>query len=149
WMMAAALVALGVALWQYGRLALCFAALGWNGAAWGGAEARHFVAFIAVLAAVLLVAMICGRLLRRALRAVGLSLPDRLLGAGLGLLRGLLLAIAVVAMLAAYPLSPRLLNHSRFAPRLLWGGDALAACVPAELSLRMDRGLAAVRRSLP
>jgi membrane protein required for colicin V production len=149
WMMAAAIVALGVALWQYGRLAHWFAALGWNGAAAGGPEARHFVAFVLVLAAVLIVAMICGRLLRRALRAVGLSLPDRLLGAGLGLLRGVVLAIAVVAMLAAYPLSPRLLNHSRFAPRLLWGGEALARCVPAQLSLRMDQGIAAVRRSLP
>jgi membrane protein required for colicin V production len=149
WMMAAALVALGVAVWQYGRVAGWLETVGWTGAAWGGPEARHFIGFVIVLAAVLLVAMICGRLLRRVVRAVGLSLPDRLLGAGLGLVRGLLLAIAVVAMLAAYPLSPRLLSHSRFAPRLLWGGDALAACVPAELSLRMDRGLAAVRRSLP
>ena len=149
WMMAAALVALGVAVWQYGRVAVWLEAVGWTGASGGGPEARQFVGFVLVLVAVLMVAAICGRMLRRALHAVGLTLPDRLLGAGLGLLRGVVLAIAVVAMLAAYPLSPRLLNHSRFAPRLLWGGEALARCVPADLSLRMDHGIAAVRRSLP
>lgn len=147
WMMAAAVVALGVAVWQYATVAAWLETLGWTSLT--GLEARNFIGFVVVLAAVLIVAMLCGRLLRRALRAVGLSLPDRLLGAGLGLVRGLLLAIAVVAMLAAYPLSPRLLHHSRFAPRLLWGGEALAHCVPAALSLRMDQGLAAVRRSLP
>src|SRR6185312_5947557 len=138
WMMAAALVALGVAVWQYGRVAVWLEAVGWTGASGGGPEARQFVGFVLVLVAVLMVAAICGRMLRRALHAVGLTLPDRLLGAGLGLLRGVVLAIAVVAMLAAYPLSPRLLNHSRF-----------ARCVPADLSLRMDHGIAAVRRSLP
>ncbi|HUX67513.1 MAG TPA: CvpA family protein [Terriglobales bacterium] len=145
WMMAATVAALAVAAWQYGVVA------GWLD--WirlpPGNEVRNFVAFVAIVAGVLLVATIVGRMLRGAVRAVGLGWPDRLLGAGLGLVRGGLLCVAVVAMLTAFPLSPGLVRDSSLAPRLLWGGRALAAVMPAELAARFHAGVARLDEELP
>jgi len=140
WMMAATVVALGVAAWQYGAVA---DRLQWITLPPAN-EVRNFVAFVAILVGVLLLATIAGRLLRSAVRAVGLGWPDRLLGAGLGLVRGGLLCVAVVAMLTAFPLSPALVRDSSLAPGLLWGGRVLAAVMPAELAARFHSGLATI-----
>ncbi|MGH9482720.1 MAG: CvpA family protein [Terriglobales bacterium] len=137
WMMAAAVAALVIALWQYPAVA---AWLGWITIA-PAEEIRNFVAFIVVLLAALLAAMVAGRLLRGAVRAVGLEKFDRLLGAGLGLVRGLLLAAVVVVMMTVWPFNFGLLRGSALAPRFLWGGRALARTLPAELELRFQAGL--------
>ncbi|HVA64713.1 MAG TPA: CvpA family protein [Terriglobales bacterium] len=144
WMMAATVVALVVAAWQYGTVA---AWLDWITLP-PAHEVRNFVAFAGILVGVLLAATIAGRLLRSAVRAVGLGWPDRLLGAGLGLVRGGLLCVAVVALLTAFPVSPSLVQDSTLAPSLLWGGRALAAVMPAELAARFHSGLAAVSGEL-
>lgn len=136
WMMAATVVAIGVAAWQYPAVVPW---LGWI----GGEEARHFAAFVVVLGAVLLAAMALGRVLRRLLHAVGLGGVDRLLGAGLGLVRGVVLGAVVVFMLVAYPFNPRLVRGSALAPGFLWGSRALARVMPSALEGRFRTGLRA------
>ncbi|MGH9475060.1 MAG: CvpA family protein [Terriglobales bacterium] len=145
WMMVGALIAIGLAAWQYPAAAAWF---GWLGVP----EAAHFCGFILILALVLVAAAIVGRLARKAVHAIGLGLPDRLLGAGLGLLRGLLLCVAVLAVMIAYPFRPALVRHSRLAPDLLWGSRALVAVMPAALATRFHasvNSLTARVRDLP
>lgn len=129
WMMAATLIAIAIAAWQYPALAPWFRWL-------GGEPATNFAAFVAVVAIVMLVAMMAGRFLRGSVRAVGLGGLDRLLGAGLGLFRGLLLGAALVLILTAYPLRPHWVRGSRLAPDFLWASRALAAVVPQHLAGR-------------
>lgn len=131
WMMAATVVAIGVAAWQYSRAAAWF---GWLGAE----EARNFAGFIAVLLLVMLAAALAGRLMRRLLRAAGLGGLDRVMGAGLGLVRGVVLAIVLVFVIMAFPFSPRLMQSSRLAPDLVWGGRALAQVMPLDLASRFE-----------
>lgn len=131
WMMAATAAAIGLAAWQYGAAAAWF---GWLGAE----EARNFAGFITVLVLVLVLATIAGRIMRRMLRAAGLGGLDRVLGAGLGLVRGVVLAIVLVFVVMAFPFSPQLVRGSRLAPQLLWGGRALAAVMPTDLAGRFE-----------
>lgn len=145
WMMAAAIAAILLAAWNYEAAAKWFHWIGVR-------EAAHFCGFILILVLVLVAAAVIGRLIRTAMHAVGLKLPDRLLGAGLGLVRGVLLCMAVLAVMIAYPFQPGLVRQSRLAPDLLWGSRALVHVVPAELATRFRQGvtsLSARVRSLP
>jgi membrane protein required for colicin V production len=142
WMMAAAVAAVLAAAWEYR------AAAGWL--TWiGNPEARRFAAFALIVALLLAIAAAAGRMVRGAVRAVGLGWLDRLLGAGLGVARGLLLGVALVAVLTAFPVDARLVRGSRFAPDFLWAGHGLAWVMPPELSHRFQAGLAEVRQRLP
>lgn len=58
---------------------------------------RYLAAFAAIAVAVLLLASVVRLLLRSLLRAIGLGLIDRFLGAIFGLARGVLVALALVA----------------------------------------------------
>src|SRR5579871_2611398 len=55
----------------------------------------NFCGFLLVFVGVLILGSLTGRLLRRMMKIAGLSFVDRLLGAGFGLLRGVLVAIAL------------------------------------------------------
>ncbi len=98
----------------------CLSLAGWL-VAWFGAQwaAPHLVPFVPVgapgsalkLAVALVLAFIAAlvvwtllaRLIRMLIHATPLSLPDRLLGAGFGLLRGGLLLLAVATVVALTP----------------------------------------------
>ncbi|MGH9465998.1 MAG: CvpA family protein [Terriglobales bacterium] len=141
WMMAAAIAAIVLAVWQYRAAAAWFHWLGVPAAA-------HVCGFVLILVAVLIAAVLVGRLGRSALHAVGLKLPDRLLGAGLGLIRGLLLCAALVTIMVAYPFHPALVRQSHLAPGFLWGGRAFQRVMPAELEAHFQHGLATVTTSV-
>ncbi|MGH9471544.1 MAG: CvpA family protein [Terriglobales bacterium] len=148
WMMVAAVVAVAVAAWQFPLLAPHLGwALGWLSPQ-QSAEAANFVAFLLLLLLVLIAAMIVGRLLRSVLHAVGLRWPDRMLGAALGLARGLLLAIAVVTMMVALPFQAHAVAASRLGPDLLWGGRALAPMLPPALESRFQAEMLALGKEL-
>jgi membrane protein required for colicin V production len=80
-----------------------------------------------------------GWLLSRFMRNVGLSWMDRLLGAGFGVLRGLLFATALVMILMAFtpgPVTgapPRSVVSSRFAPYVLEAARVVVAMAPHEV----------------
>lgn len=134
WMMVAAVAAVALAAWQFPLLAPHLRwALGWLTPA-QSVEAANFAAFVLLLALVLIIAMIVGRLMRRALHAVGLSWPDHVLGACLGLVRGLLLAVAAVTMMVALPFQAQSVAASRLGPDLLWGGRVMAPMLPTGLA---------------
>ena len=74
------------------------------------------VAYVLVFVGVLLVFAIARMLISLMLKAVGLGLLDRLLGAGFGVLRGTLVVLAVVLVAGMTPL-----------PREAWWRDAMLA----------------------
>ena len=69
-----------------------------------GSAINHAAAFAAVFIAALLVWAVGSRLLRLLIHATPLSLPDRLLGAVFGLLRGVMLLLAAATVISLTPL---------------------------------------------
>ena len=81
-----------------------------------------------VFCGVLLLGALLGRVLGRFLKVTGLSFVDRLLGAGFGVVRGLLISIAIVLALLAFTPGkspPNAVVHSRVAPYVI---DAARVC---------------------
>lgn len=68
-----------------------------------GSSLNHAAAFGIVFVAALIVWSLAARLLRHLIRATPLSVIDRVLGAGFGLARGLLLLVAVVTVCSYTP----------------------------------------------
>jgi membrane protein required for colicin V production len=96
----------------------------------------NFCGFLMVFCGVLILGAIVGRVLRRMMRVVGLSFVDRLLGAGFGMVRGLLISIAVVLALLAFTPGkspPNAVVHSRVAPYVIDAARVCATIAPHEL----------------
>jgi membrane protein required for colicin V production len=90
---------------------------------------RQAIGFALIFLAVMAVAMVCGILLRFALRAAGLSLMDRLLGGLFGLAK-VVLVVSVLLMMANkfFPsMRAQLEAESTLAPYLLHSAEVLAA----------------------
>lgn len=69
-----------------------------------GSGINHAAAFAALFIAALLAWAVCSRLLRFLIHASPLSVPDRLLGAVFGLLRGLVVLLAAATVISITPL---------------------------------------------
>lgn len=85
---------------------------------------------------VLVLGAIVGRVLRRMMKVVGLSFVDRLLGACFGIVRGVLISIAVVLALLAFTPGkspPDAVVHSRVAPYVIDAARVCSAVAPREL----------------
>jgi len=95
----------------------------------------HFCGFLIVFCGVLVLGAVAGRLLGRLMKVAGLSFVDRLLGAAFGVVRGLLISIAIIlAMLAFAPKSPpSAVVNSRVAPYVVDAARMLATLAPHEL----------------
>jgi len=92
----------------------------------------NFCGFLMVFCGVILLGAIVGRLLRRMMKVAGLSFVDRLLG----VVRGLLIAIAVVLALLAFTpgkAPPNAVVHSKVAPYVIDAARVCAAVAPHEL----------------
>jgi membrane protein required for colicin V production len=95
----------------------------------------NFVGFILILAFVSAVGSILSRLVSRAFKAVGLGWLDRLLGAGLGAIRALIIAVALVMAIVAFTPNPpaKSVVQSSVAPYVLDTARVLVAIAPQEL----------------
>jgi membrane protein required for colicin V production len=99
----------------------------------------NFCGFVIVFIGVLLIGAIIGIVLKNVLKAAGLSWFDRLLGAGFGLVRGLLLSIALVLAIVAFAPGlqgdspPRSVVESRLAPYVIDAARLFSAVAPREL----------------
>jgi membrane protein required for colicin V production len=131
--LAAALLALVLGMWFYG-LAGSFLIPYVS-----SARVANLAGFLLVILAVLLLGWMAGWVVNRFLRTVGLSFFDRLLGAAFGLVRGLLLAIALLTAYMAFgprvdskTVSASVLN-SRIAPYILDASHLFVSIAPMEL----------------
>jgi len=96
----------------------------------------NFCGFLIVFVIVLVAGSIIGRLLARMMKAAGLSFLDRLLGAGFGVVRWLLISIALVLALLAFTPGkspPSSVVHSKVAPYVIDAAGVFAAVAPHEL----------------
>jgi membrane protein required for colicin V production len=102
---------------------------------------------LAIFIGVMILAGICGKIVRWLMKEAGLSFVDRFFGGVLGLIRGcLLIAIVLVGMTAFTPTS-RWLQNSSLAPYFLVVGRAAIWVAPAELRNAFYSGLDYVRKS--
>src|SRR5260370_8671823 len=106
-----------LAAWQYHRLADWFAPH--LKSPWLGEIAGFLIIFFAVL----IVAGFAGRIARRVMKEAGLRTIDRLLGAALGLLRGVLVVAVVLTAPGAFAPPSKWLAGSHFAPHFLFGAQ--------------------------
>lgn len=95
----------------------------------------NFAGFLTILIGVSLAGSLLSRLASRFFKAVGLGWLDRLLGAGLGAIRALIIAVAIVMAIVAFTPRPpaRSVMESSVAPYVLDGARVLVAIAPSEL----------------
>jgi membrane protein required for colicin V production len=95
----------------------------------------HFIGFALVFVAVLLLGGVISYVVGRFLKVTGLSIFDHLLGAVFGLVRGVLIGVALVMGLMAFSPSgpPRSVVHSRVAPYVVDAARVVAAMAPHEV----------------
>lgn len=95
----------------------------------------NLIGFFVILAGVVLLGALLGRLLASLFKWIGLSWFDRLLGAAFGFVRGGLVAVAIVTVLLAFapaPPPPSIID-SRMMPYVLDASNLLAAATPREV----------------
>ncbi|MGI8992182.1 MAG: CvpA family protein [Bryobacteraceae bacterium] len=131
--LASALAALACGLWFYGPAGAFLMPYV------SSAQVAHFAGFVLVFVGVLMLGGVVGFAVSRLLRTAGLSWFDRALGAVFGLLRGVLVSVALItAMMAFTPETrgsgpPGAVVQSRIAPYVLEASRAFAALAPREL----------------
>ena len=95
----------------------------------------NLIGFFVILAGVLILGAIVGRILAKFFKWAGLSWLDRLLGAVFGLVRGFVIASAMVTVLVAFAPSPPPASvvDSKLLPYVIDVSDVLAALTPREI----------------
>jgi membrane protein required for colicin V production len=98
-------------------------------------EIADLIGFFAIFIGVVLVGALIGRLLAKLFKWIGLSWLDRLLGAGIGFIRGVVMAVALITVLLAFAPSPppRSVVDSKLMPYMLDTSNVLAALTPREV----------------
>jgi membrane protein required for colicin V production len=96
----------------------------------------NFCGFVVIFLGILLVGRLVAAVTGRFVKAARLSFFDRMLGACFGVVRGILLCIALVMIVMAFPAgdaAPRSIVESRAAPYVIDASRVLAATAPYEL----------------
>lgn len=129
-----------VAVWQFYRVAAWFEP--YVKAPW----IADAIGFLIIFVAIGIVAGVLGKLVRRLMKAAGLSGFDRFLGALFGLLRGCLLVSVLLLAQAAFAPGAKWLETSELAPYFLVVGRAVIWLAPSELRGRFYQGLDLLRQ---
>jgi membrane protein required for colicin V production len=99
----------------------------------------NFCGFALVFVGVMLLGSLIGFILSKLLKVTGLSFFDRLMGAAFGILRGVLMAAALVMALLAFApgaranTPPESVAHSRLAPLVIGAARIFVAAAPREM----------------
>jgi membrane protein required for colicin V production len=137
--LAAALLALLCGMWFYGTAATLF--VRWT----GEGRVANLAGFIAVVVVVLIAGAIVGWIVNRFVKLVGLSFFDRLLGALFGIVRGVLIASALLSAFIAFgpstrdSIAPGAVVHSQIAPVIVEVSRFFVAAAPMELKQAFRR----------
>jgi membrane protein required for colicin V production len=144
-----------VELFSVGGVLLGFLVASWQCSAWApwfepyvkSPRMAEAAAFLLLLLAVMILAGVAGKIARWAMKSVGLSWVDRLLGAAFGLLRGAVVVTALVLALTAFVPESPWLQRSDLARAFLVTARVASWVVPAELQKQFQEGVALVRRA--
>jgi membrane protein required for colicin V production len=126
----AVVLALVLATWFYGTAGALFESR------LSSPAAAHLAGFLVVFVGVLLVGALVGAIVGKFLRITGLSILDHLLGAGFGLARGVVIAVALIMGLMAFSSSghpPASVVQSRTAPYVIDAARLVASMAPHEM----------------
>jgi membrane protein required for colicin V production len=140
--LASVVLAILLGMWLYGTAGALFQPYV------SSPTAAHFAGFIAVFCGVLLVGAIVSAIVGKFLRVTGLSIVDHLLGAGFGLARGVLIAVALIMGIMAFSPSgrpPAAVVQSRTAPYVVDGARLVASMAPHEVREGFRRSYAQVK----
>lgn len=99
-------------------------------------NAANIAGFFLVFCSIVLLGSLLRFVLGKFLRVTGLSIFDHALGAGFGLVRGTLIAVALIMGVMAFSKGgrpPSSVVNSRMAPYVLQGARVFAALAPHEL----------------
>jgi len=112
-------------------------------------QLAQLVAFLLILAITMVLATLLGKILRRTVSVVGLGFMDRLGGALFGLLRGALLAVALVLAITAFLPTAPWIQTSKLTPYFLRAAHAVSFVMPTDLRLRLLDGLDRAKHTTP
>jgi membrane protein required for colicin V production len=110
----------------------------------------NFGGFLIVFFGVILMGGIVGLIVGKFLRITGLSFFDHLLGAGFGVVRGLVIGVALMAAVMAFAASdrpPDAVVNSRLAPYVTGASRILAAMAPHEFKEGFQKSYAQAREA--
>lgn len=109
----------------------------------GSPSVRYIVAFVLIMLAVLLVGALLGWLLYRLVKAIGLGFLDRLLGAVVGIARGVLIVVIGV-LVAGWTSLPQQVwwQNAWLAPPLVVAALSLKPWLPQPWAEQLDYGKA-------
>jgi membrane protein required for colicin V production len=95
----------------------------------------NLIGFFVIFIGVVLIGAVIGQLLGKLFKWIGLSWLDRLLGAGFGFIRGVVMAVALITVLLAFAPSPppRSVLNSKLMPYMLDASNILATLTPREV----------------
>jgi membrane protein required for colicin V production len=122
--------AIVIGLWTYGLVGA------WVAHYISSKRAANFVGFALVFCGVMLVGSLVGYIIHKFLKFTGLSFFDRVLGAGFGVVRGTLIAVALLLAIMAFSVEgkpPESVVHSRVAPYAVGAARVFAAMAPHEM----------------
>jgi membrane protein required for colicin V production len=125
--------------WEYDKLAPWFLQFAKS------QSAANLAGFLTIFFGTILLAGVCGRIARWAVRQIGLGLVDRLLGALFGILRGAAVVSVSLMALAAFAPETKPLTNSRFAPYFLLAARTATWVAPPEVRTKVRQGVIALR----
>ena len=139
-------VVLGLLLgaWFYGTAA------GWVEPYVRSRAAANFAGFLIVFCAVLVLGGVLSWFVGRFLKVTGLSIVDHALGAAFGLVRGILIAVALIMAILAFSTDhkpPQSVVDSRIAPYVASASQVFVAVAPHELKDGFQKTYAQVKES--
>ncbi len=112
--------------------------------------AANFVGFFLVFCGVMLCGAVVNFVIGKFLKVTGLSIFDHVLGAGFGLLRGVLVAVALILGIMAFApgeQAPASVVRSRLAPYVVDAARVAAAMAPKELKDGFHKTYAEVKNA--
>jgi membrane protein required for colicin V production len=113
----------------------------------------HFLGFLLVFVGVLIAGGLLGWIVSRFLKNVGLSWVDRAMGAAFGIVRGLVLSVALVMILVAFApgsteaAPPQAVVHSHLAPYVIGASKVLTQLAPHDLKDDFQKRYDEVKRA--
>ena len=111
-------------------------------------QTANFAGFAIVFCGVLLIGSLFSLIVGKFLKISGFSFIDHVLGLAFGLVRGLLIGVALITGIMAFSQGdqpPAEVVQSRLAPYILGGGRVVAAMAPHELKEGFQKSYARVQ----
>lgn len=107
------------------------------------------LSFLSIAFGVMILAALAGRVVRWSVHSVGLGWADRMAGAVFGLVKGCVMVMTAVLVVAAFCPHAGWLQRSRLAPGFLAMARQAAVVAPADLAGRIRSGVRDLRNEQP